>query len=203
MTGGSAERNKRRSEAAVALRIAGATYDDIAATLGYRSSSAAAVQVERALAKTVSPVNREQMRDLAGRRLERMIRSAWPKAVNPDSPEQLPAIRMVKDLIDRHSRLYGLDAPAEIVVHTPTTAEIEQWVASVLTSAVPDVIEADVVEVLEADVVPDAPAENMVREALAELEGSSPAAQDDDQEDHEEDPVTDQPPEETPYAIDF
>jgi hypothetical protein len=201
MTGGSAERNKRRSDAAVALRIAGATYDDIAATLGYRSAAAAAVQVERALAKTVTPINREQLRDLAGRRLERMIRSAWPKAVNPDSPEQLPAIRTVRDLIDRHARLYGLDAPAEIVVHTPTTAEIEQWVASVLTSAVPDVIEADVVE---AEVIPDSPAQDMVREALAELEGANAASEPEsttESESGSDEP--EDPPEEIPVAIDF
>lgn len=153
MSGGAQNRATRRAEAAVALRVAGASYEDIAQTLGYRSAATVAVQVEKALARTINPINRDQQRDLAGRRLERLIRSAWPKAINPESPEHLPAVRTVKDLIDRHSRLYGLDAPAEIVVHTPTTAEIEQWVASVLTTAVADVVEADVVDDVEVEAI--------------------------------------------------
>jgi len=140
------DRTKRRAEAALALRIAGASYEDIAQTLGYMNARTASTQIEKALARSITSAGREEQRDLAGRRLERLLRSAWPKAVNADSPEHLAAVRTCKDIIDRHVRLYGLDAPAEIVVHTPTTSEIEAWVASVLTTATADVIEADVVE---------------------------------------------------------
>jgi hypothetical protein len=61
-------------------------------------------------------------------------------------------VRTARELIDRHIRLFGMDAPTEIVVHSPTTMELEAWVAQVLSYAANDVQELDVIE---AEVIED------------------------------------------------
>lgn len=118
-----------RCEAAVALRIEGAPYSEIARTLGYASPALARQAVERSLATTVGSEAREQLRFVEGRRLERLLRSLWGKATDETSEEHLAAIRTAVAIIDRHARLYGLDAPTEMVVYTPAASEIEAWVA--------------------------------------------------------------------------
>jgi hypothetical protein len=47
-------------------------------------------------------------------------------------------------MVDRHARLLGLDMPTEVVVYTPTTSEIDQWVASMIVAG--SIIEGDVEE---------------------------------------------------------
>lgn len=135
--------------AAVALRLAGASYPEIAEALGMESESTARRAVERDLALRAAdaePEKRELLRAQSGARLERLLRGLWQKATNPNDPEHLPAVTRALAIIDRHTRLYGLDAPAEVVVHTPTTAEIEAWVMRVVG-------EQESVHAIEADVI--------------------------------------------------
>ena len=138
---------KKRGEAAVALRMAGASYDDIANTLGYKNASTVSAVVERSLAAGLTDDQRDSARELAGRRIERLLRAVWGKATNEAHPEHIAAVRTARELIDRHSRLYGLDAPTQMVVRTATTDQLEQWVTTVLAHAVPEVEEADVIDV--------------------------------------------------------
>jgi hypothetical protein len=137
----------QRQDAAVAMRIAGATYGEIAKALEYRSAQDARLAVERALAQSVGDDDREKQRYLTARRLERLLRALWRKATDESSMEQLPAVRASLAVIDRYARLYGLDAPTEMVVYTPSRLEIERFVASVsasMNSELPS--EADIVE---------------------------------------------------------
>ena len=120
-----------RQEAAVALRIAGATYSEIARTLAYSSPTHARQGVERALANSVGEDDREQMRFIEGRRLERLLRGLWKKATDEEGDEQLAAARTALAVIDRHAKLYGLDAPTVHAVYSPTQTEMEQWLAGV------------------------------------------------------------------------
>lgn len=117
-----------RQESAIALRIEGAPYTDIAKTLGYASANHARQAVERGLASTVSGEDREQMRFIEARRLERILRGLWGKATNGEHAEHLAAARTALGVIDRHARLYGLDAPQEMVVYNPTGTELNAWV---------------------------------------------------------------------------
>lgn len=138
----------RKANAALQMRLGNATWDEIASALGYPTARTALVAVERALEKELSnPEDREKMRKMAGARLERLIRSVWTKAIDPANPEHLVAVGKARDLIDRHAKLYGLDAPQEIVVHSPTQAELEAWVARVASGAIPAVEEADIFDV--------------------------------------------------------
>lgn len=143
---------QRKTNAAIQMRLAGASWNEIALTLGYPTPRTAMVSVEKALEKELhSKGDRDAMRRMAGARLERLMRSVWPKAVDPDHPEHLIAVTKARELVAQHSKLYGLDAPTEIMVHNPTQHEIEQWVAVVLTGQQPQVEEASIMEASEQE----------------------------------------------------
>jgi len=147
---GREDRVPRTGAAALALRLAGAGYDEVADALGMVSAEAARVAAEQTLAHRAwqDSTGREKMRQENSARLERLLRSVWTKATNPADPEHLPAVRAARELIDRHCKLWGLDAPSEIVVHAPTQSEIESWVAGVVSErrSSLSMLEAPVVE---------------------------------------------------------
>jgi hypothetical protein len=142
----------RKSAAALALAIAGATYTDIAKALGYPTPRTALVAVELALERELRNTDdREKMRKMVGARLDRLLRSVWATAIDPDAPDRMVAVTKAREIIADHRKLFGLDAPTEIVVHNPTQAELEAWVArvtSVTSVAVPeyDILDAEIVE---------------------------------------------------------
>ena len=144
----------RIGSAALALKLAGAGYDEVADALGLASSAVARQRVEEALeARAWSDVEgRERMRAENGARIERLLRSVWTKATTPDHPEHLAAIKVARELIDRHCRLYGLDAPTEVIVHTPTATEIDQWVAQMVGASVAPLMDMEA-RIIDAEVV--------------------------------------------------
>lgn len=144
-----------RQESAVALRVAGANYSEIARTLGYRNATEARRGVEEALARSVGDEDREQMRFLEGRRIERILRSIFPRATNEDDPEQLAAARVALMLIDRHSKLYGLDAPTQVEVYNPSQIEIQAWLSKTVDH-IKSVSPAEA-DVIEGFVLPEGP----------------------------------------------
>jgi hypothetical protein len=141
-----------RTAAAIALKIAGADYSEIAETLGYSSVTSARSAVERGLAATASEEDRSNLRVISGRRLERLLRAIWVKATDPKHPEQLSAQRTALALIDRHIRLWGQDAPSEMVIYSPSKGEIEEWIAQMahnVRAGLPqekDIIEGEVLD---------------------------------------------------------
>lgn len=150
----------RRANAAVALRLSGASFAEIAVALEYASAREARHAVEAALAENhTDDMTRQQMRAEATGRLERMLRGVWQKATSPDDAEHLPAVKVAVSVIDRMIRLHGLDAPSEVVVHAPTAREIDEWVAKVTSTGVddlraledPTIIDAEVIEVVDDD----------------------------------------------------
>lgn len=148
---------KARAEAAVAMKIAGATYTDISKVIGYSSATIARQAVERSLAATVGDEDRAQIRLLESKRLERLLRSVWGRATNNADPEHLSYVRAALALIDRHARLHGVDAPAQMVVYSPAQSEIEAWVAGMSRQVVSGLpLEADIIGG-EYEVVQDAP----------------------------------------------
>jgi hypothetical protein len=137
---------KARAEAAVAMKIAGATYTEIAKVIPYSSASVARQAVERSLAATVGDEDRAQMRLLESKRLERLLRSVWGRATNSSDAEHLSYVRAALALIDRHARLHGLDAPTQMVVYSPAQSEIEAWVAGMSRQVVSGLpLEADII----------------------------------------------------------
>jgi hypothetical protein len=126
---GDSEESMTRAQAAVALRVDGASYSEIARLLEYSSAQRARGAIEKALAEQMgSPEEVEHVRWLNGRRLERILSSLMKRATNPKDPDHLQYARMAVIVIDRHARLYGADAPQKVdVQYTPARAEIEAW----------------------------------------------------------------------------
>jgi hypothetical protein len=141
--------------AAVKLRVEGASYSDIADTLGLSSPRAALAVITDHLAVECGADDKDQMRREITAKLNTLLVAVWGKATNPDHIDQLPAIGRAVSIIDRTIRLHGLDAPTEVVVHTPTATEIEQWIASMVASTMPQLQEPDIVDVDSVEVDPD------------------------------------------------
>jgi len=139
---------ERKANAAIQLSLAGATWAEIAQSLGYPTPRAAKVATEKALEKAlVSGDDRDKMRDMANQRLNRLLRGVWQKAIDPDHPEHLLAVTKAREIIAQHAKLFGLDAPAEFVVHAPSEQALEEWVASVVALKAPDVEEYDILDI--------------------------------------------------------
>jgi hypothetical protein len=136
----------RKANAAVALRLSGATWGEIAEALGYPTARQALVATEKALERQLRDTDREAMRRVAGARLERLLLSIWPKAIDGAHPEHLIAASKAREIVDRHAKLFGLDAPTEIVVHSPTQSELEAWVTRVAQLRAPHVEEYDILD---------------------------------------------------------
>lgn len=147
-------RPQRKSETAIALRVAGATLEEIAQTLNYPSKEAAENAINGSLAGMATEDDKRKARTLARMRYERLLRGLWPTAVNSESAQQLPYARAAREIVDKIVALDGAAAPAEIMVHTPTTEAIHEWVAQVVQIKMPVVEEHDpFVPQLEGEVI--------------------------------------------------
>lgn len=144
-----------RAETTVALRMAGASWAEIAQVQEYASAAHALAAFEKAMATTASnPDKREVVKALHTRRLDRLLKAIWTKAINPRDPDQLAYHREALAVMDRYARFHGLDAPTQVAVYTPNAKEIEDVVArfQVLSRAETEATEADI---MDADIVPD------------------------------------------------
>lgn len=130
-----------RIEACIALKMAGATYTQIAEVLEYASAAEARKAFERGVAASVGDDDRAVQRALATRRLERILRSLWPKATDDEDPEHIGYARTALAYIDRIIRLQGADAPSEMVLYTPSNHEIDEWLKKMHNQAHSDLPE--------------------------------------------------------------
>lgn len=146
------EKMPSRAVAAVKLRVYGASYAEIAETLGYAEPSLARKAVEYSLGRSGGEEGRDNLRKIMWQRLDRMARAALKKGLDDKHPEQLAALRTALAITDRQLRLRGLDDPAQVAVYTPAHGEIEAFVAEVMAarmSQLPpeaDIVEADVLD---------------------------------------------------------
>ena len=120
-----AERDERNARA-LALFVGGATYKQIAATIGLRSQSAAHTIVQAALA--ASAQRRALLSDEAlaihQERQERLLLAHWQRALgsnNPENPQEPDhrSAEIVRRILGQQAKLYGLDAdPAPLPAPT-------------------------------------------------------------------------------------
>lgn len=142
----------RKALGTIQLRAGHATWEEIALIQGYPSAAAAKRAFEGALVRELRDSgDKEQMRNMAGVRLNQLLRSVWAKAVDPKSPEQMVALTKARELIAQHAKLFGLDAPTEVVVYNPTMVEIEQWVAVAMGNSTPQVEQHNILEGVEQE----------------------------------------------------
>jgi hypothetical protein len=146
--------NVTRVQAAVALKLAGTSYTDIARVLEYSDPRYARLAVEKALAMTAdSPEELAVLRVIQTKRYERLLASTWNKAVDPDDDEHLAYNARATALVDRISKLHGVDAPAK-VNFTPSDEYLQTYVQRFLALAqtAGDAEEADIED---AEIVDD------------------------------------------------
>ena len=89
------------------MRLAGASYRQISATLGVPLATAHR-QVQRMLTEYAETAT--QLRDMEVARLDRLLMGHWTKAIGGD----VNATRTVLSIMDRRAKLLGLDAPQRI-----------------------------------------------------------------------------------------
>lgn len=146
----------RKANAALQLRVEGEDWDEIAEVIGYPTGRAAQVATERALESELREESSQKiMRSMAGKRLEKLLKGVWDKATNGDDPEHLAAVDRARLIIDRHAKLYGLDAPTQVVVSSPSENQLEAWVAEATRHRTPQMTEASIFDddVVDAEVV--------------------------------------------------
>lgn len=143
-----------RATQAVGMWLKGATYRDIAEWLNYADVEAAKRAVELGVSGTIDEEDRKKAQRKMSMQLDRLTRAAWEKAIDPENPEQLAAIKTVSGVLDRKAKLLGLDEPSQVAVHNPAAQELQTWIDAILENkhgSLPE--EADVVdgEVIEDD----------------------------------------------------
>lgn len=146
------DRSETKAEAAVALLVYGASYTEIKNRLNYSSAYRARMACERALAASAdSEEDRDKMRILIGKRLNRLLASHMAKAVDITDPQQLAYSARVLAIIDRQAKLYGVDAPTQIQV-SASDQHIQEFIEYLMPETRKDqqAIEADI---MDADVV--------------------------------------------------
>lgn len=142
------DRSATKAEAAVALLVYGASYTEIKNRLGYSSAHRARIACERALAASAdSEEDRDKMRLLIGKRLNRLLASHMAKAVDPKEPAQLAYSARVLAILDRQAKLYGADAPTQLQI-SATDSVIEEMVAVLSPTASSDLeqVEYDITQ---------------------------------------------------------
>ena len=101
-----AESRREKAAKALELRKAGFTYDQIATQVGYASRSGAYKAVNSAL-QEITREPAEVLRSLELERLDALTLAVWRKARQGN----VQAIDRVVKLMERRSKLTGLDAP--------------------------------------------------------------------------------------------
>lgn len=122
------------------------TYEQIAKKCGYPDARAARVAVENFLAEELRehPRSIGAMRDMAGRRLDNLLRQTAKKALNPKDPEHLAAAQQYRGIIGDWAKLYGLHAPQQVVVSNPTSDAIVELAMQISMQGVPQLEQGDI-----------------------------------------------------------
>lgn len=118
----------------VQLRRDGFNFEEIAEIVGLGSVEEVKAEFERGMAKVIKedPNSQSRMRDLAGIRLERMLRAVWAQALDPTHPNQMVAFQRALSVIQEHNKLFGLNAATRLDVSvSPAHQEIEAFVKAI------------------------------------------------------------------------
>lgn len=124
---------RRRPEAAAILLVNGMDIAAIAQMLEYESELACHSDIEKAIASIgLDSWDKNQLRQIMGARLEQAWKIGITNANRRGYPAREAALSNAIRAAERIIKLYGLDAPAEVIVHTATSEQINAWVQGVL-----------------------------------------------------------------------
>lgn len=138
-------RKAKEREKTMQLRLAGATYREIAEAMGC-SVSTAKRRCETSLAE-IGKQERELLRSLEVDRLDRLQRAVWADAIQGD----LPSIDRALKIIDQRSKLLGLNAPTQVDISGGVDIDLDSTVNRIMAVVEAEAQAAiDPVPVLEA-----------------------------------------------------
>lgn len=145
-----------RAAAALALRLDGAGFADIAKVLDLSSPAEARRMVDKALADIPTDMEDvERIRDIESRRIERILISLMKRGTNPKDPDHLAYARTALAAIKQQTDLYGAAMPTKVdISYNPSAQQLEQWVAQIAAAQHKNVVEGDIID---AEIVEDEP----------------------------------------------
>jgi hypothetical protein len=144
-----------RSLAALALHMAGAEDEDIAAELGFTTAVQARTAWTAAIADTVTPGDVELVRRKESAALDALQSGVWTEATDRDATDQKGAIKVVLEIMKARRELLGLNRPTKVEVYSPTLVQIDEQITKLLVAAGLDA-DAEAEIVLDAVEVDDA-----------------------------------------------
>lgn len=148
------DKSQTTAQAALSLKLSGASYTQIAQMLDYSSAYRARSAVERVLASAAdSAEDRDMMRELTKRRLDRLLQSVMGKAVDTSDPEHLAYNARALAIIDRSAKMYGLDAPTQVQI-TPTHEKVQEYLQK-FTEVVGADKDAEEADIMDAEIIED------------------------------------------------
>lgn len=98
-----------RGTKALAMRVEGATFAEIASALGYANPSGA----YKAVSRTLTDIDQELSSELRGlqlARLETLLAEVWPMATSSRHPRQIAAVHQLLNIMERMNRVAGVGA---------------------------------------------------------------------------------------------
>lgn len=121
----------RSRKAALELKMMGVPFHEIAKLLEFPTPGAARQAVEQAIIDSGSfEGEKETMRSLMGLQLDRWHQSIAGKIIDPRNTAQLEYMAMGLRLLERKSRLFGLDAPTKVELHNASNEEITSLIGA-------------------------------------------------------------------------
>lgn len=119
-----------RAAQALTLRLAGRSYADVAAELGYANANSARTSLLRELGRRFPPDEKiEEVRNMELERLNLLLRTWMPRAVRLDAPAEAEAVAagIVLRTIETRAALCGMgkgkDAPTVNITFTADVAD--------------------------------------------------------------------------------
>lgn len=133
---------REKDRQALELRKAGASYEVIAKQLGYADSSGAYKSIQRSM-KSIIAEPTEELRTVEYERLNQMLLILWERV----QQGELGAIDRALSIMDRISKMYGLDSPRKTEVNQTITqgVMIVDGTKDEYLSAIRNEIDGDVV----------------------------------------------------------
>lgn len=122
---------RTRAEAAAVMLVSGADFATIAQVMEFESPEKAREAAERALADNLDSFDKAHLRKVLTGRLEGLWRIAYNRAQNERYAAKETATKNALAILDRLSKMYGVDEPTQVVMHSATSTQINAWVERV------------------------------------------------------------------------
>jgi hypothetical protein len=134
---------REKDRQALELRKAGASYEVIAKQLGYADSSGAYKSIQRSM-KSIIAEPTDELRTVEYERLNQMLLILWERV----QQGELGAIDRALSIMDRISKMYGLDSPRKSEINQTITqgVMIVDGTKDEYLSAIRDEIDGEVVK---------------------------------------------------------